>query len=594
MEETVINVNAQLSDLKIKSQESAIASQAKENLGNDEAVTALQTSLAEANSKIAEMTSQLSNAPPIDQAPVPVDQDSDTIFANLQEQLRQLESEAEDLRAKLQAFEAAKEVSTDGTATIVDQLASQIESIRVELSRKHEERIKGEEERFKKRADKMKEALNKQISKMKDENRTSISGPSQEALDNLIEEHNEQIQAINRKHAEELAELQQQSKQTTETTPTEQTVAYIPSEEQIKDLLKNNAYARKLIQNSMDNRAKKILEEEQLKSETALKKSEEASTQRLEAEIKQIRDTERQRLETELKGIDEKIKKARDEAEAMTKKKFDVKFSMTENRMNMAVAKVTYVQTAAKDTPSEPVSKVWEIAKDIKPAPKPAVKPIGILATPTTQAGQPSPTGTALNSGTSVSAPAQASAVKVAQNISSAPQSDTAAISNSHSGMSEQVKSVSQGTNSGQTSGIPQAGGLRRHPGFGLASGTPAGIPAGAVALGIIAPTSQAPATGMAQSQHARGGRGGSGIPRGTTRGRGGSGIPALRGGKIVSGGGARSIETINAVAANFLFLGRERRYSFFRASAAQFIPGQKRGLEEGENAGDEKRTKTE
>ena len=144
---------------------------------DNSASEALQQSLNNANTIIADLTTQLQEKNAIS-TPESDAVDPDEVFATLQTQLRQLESEAEDLKAKLQAFENAKEVTTDGSISIADQIASQVDAIKEELTRRHDERVKTEEDRFKKRADKMKEALNKQISKLKDTNRGSLSSTS--------------------------------------------------------------------------------------------------------------------------------------------------------------------------------------------------------------------------------------------------------------------------------------------------------------------------------------------------------------------------------------------------------------------------------
>lgn len=532
----------------------------------------LQESLNAANTVITNLTSQIQDKNIIS-TPESDSVDLDEVFAGLQTQLRQLESEAEDLKAKLQALEVAKDVTVDGSISIADQITSQVDLIRRELTRRHDERVKVEEDRFKKRADKMKEALNKQISKLKDTSRASLSSTSTDTLDNLTKAHVEEIQTLNLRHADEMAELQRHIKSSDEDTnaKSQSSVKFEPTEEQIRELLKSNAYARKLVQNSLDNRTKKAQEDEQLKTEVILKTKQKENAEVLQVELAKVRAEEQKKLDEQIKGLDEKIAKARQDAEALIKKKYDVKFSMTENRMNMAVAKVNYVQKAAKDTPNEAVSKVWETAKDLKPAPKPAV----IVPSQSVQSGGPGLSTT------------------ISSTIPVGSSSSTTITPKGAAGIFNQAKSdISK-----PTFGLPSthlSSGIQRPSGFGQPSGQQQQHP-GLTALGISIPNSVAnTGGGLQQSQHARGGRAsGSAIPRG---GGGGSAMRGARGvGSGIPRGGGRGGAIQPSSRAVIKPDPPESPQTPMNPSAAQFVPGQKRSIDSNEHVGgDEKRTKTE
>lgn len=87
----------------------------------------------------------------------------------------------------------------------------------------------------------------------------------------------------------------------------------------------------------------------------------------------------REELEVTVKSeYDQKIITAKEQATALSEKKSALRINMLDRQSKTAQAKISVVETAAKETPQRPVVEVWEIAKDAKPptpAPTPAVTP---------------------------------------------------------------------------------------------------------------------------------------------------------------------------------------------------------------------------
>ncbi|POR33843.1 Nucleoprotein TPR [Tolypocladium paradoxum] len=81
----------------------------------------------------------------------------------------------------------------------------------------------------------------------------------------------------------------------------------------------------------------------------------------------------KKRLEAEnarIKGETEaKIASARDQAQLMESKKSTLRINMAENKLKLANTKLGIVETAASETPQQPVVEVWEVVKKVKNGP---------------------------------------------------------------------------------------------------------------------------------------------------------------------------------------------------------------------------------
>lgn len=93
-------------------------------------------------------------------------------------------------------------------------------------------------------------------------------------------------------------------------------------------------------------------------------------------ETKKIKEETEQALKTEYEA---KIATAKD----MEAKKSTLQINMRENKIRMANARLSVIETAAKETPERPVGEVWEVAKSAKPPPAPAAPPAVASPAPT-------------------------------------------------------------------------------------------------------------------------------------------------------------------------------------------------------------------
>ncbi|KAK8069818.1 Protein MLP1-like protein [Apiospora phragmitis] len=89
-------------------------------------------------------------------------------------------------------------------------------------------------------------------------------------------------------------------------------------------------------------------------------------------ETKKLKD-ECEQLHVPKAEVDLKIAQAREQAQKLIQSKTTLQVNMADNKARAAAAKLTVVETAAKETPQRPVVEVWAIAKDAK-APTPAPK----------------------------------------------------------------------------------------------------------------------------------------------------------------------------------------------------------------------------
>ena len=265
----------------------------------------------------------------------------------LRQHVSHLETESEQLRTNLSVHEHSAKVQPEG-GSATDQIAAQVEAIRVELTSRHEERVRQAEEVFNKRAQNMKEALNKKMSSLRTEMQQTYEASNAKGLEALKIEHAADVEALNKRHKAELDELRQLTKDPAENTKSggKSDVSVQASNEgwpmddsDVKEFLQKNEVARRMLQNSMSNREKKLREEQQ------------------------------QVLAERLAEAEAKANTAKEQAVSMEGKRFTAKMSMTENRAKLAQAKVEVVQKAANDTPQRPVGEVWAIAKDAKPGP---------------------------------------------------------------------------------------------------------------------------------------------------------------------------------------------------------------------------------
>ena len=287
-------------------------------------------------------------------------ENSDVELERLHKILEQLQKEGEELKAKLLIYEHAGQIQEDVSESVADQIISQVEAIRNELTSRHETRVAEIEERHTKRTGQMKDTLNKRLASVKAEIRNQYEASNRQALDALQVKHTEELEALNARHKDELDELQRHVKTQDDDTPTKADETGIdaaiqtegswqPNDDEVKEFMQKNEIARKLVMNSINNREKKV-KEEQLKI-----------------------------LAEKLAEAESKANAAQEQAVTMEAKRYSVKMSMAENKAKAAQVKIDLIQTAAAETPERSVGEVWALAKDAKvvPAagPQPAAQP---------------------------------------------------------------------------------------------------------------------------------------------------------------------------------------------------------------------------
>ncbi|TVY71461.1 Protein MLP1-like protein [Lachnellula suecica] len=123
---------------------------------------------------------------------------------------------------------------------------------------------------------------------------------------------------------------------------------------QVRDLLSSNPTVKGILANN-------------------IKKKLEIETQKVKEEF-----------EKNLSEAKEKAEKDQKQAVFLAEKKSVLRLNMSDNKIRTANGKLEIVETAAKETPTRPVSEVWEIAKVFKPAlptPAPAPAPVAVTGT---------------------------------------------------------------------------------------------------------------------------------------------------------------------------------------------------------------------
>ena len=258
----------------------------------------------------------------------------------------------------------------DGSPSVAEQIAGQVEAIRAELNARHDERVQQLETNYNKRTENMRTLLNTKLREGKEAFRESVRNEHAQALEILNTQHQEQFQALQTRHQEEIDELKRNEnvrlEQVKKDWATEHPSAPVtngssaskseaqmdplkaswnPSEAEIKDLVAHNEIVKSMVKRNII---------------SVLAKEREKLTSQVKEEQQEI-------LTKALAEADKKAKTATEQAVLMEGKRHGVKLSMTENRARGALAKVEYVEKAATETPQTPVVEVWEIAKSVKP-----------------------------------------------------------------------------------------------------------------------------------------------------------------------------------------------------------------------------------
>ena len=291
----------------------------------------------------------------------------------LRQELFQAQRETETLKSIASTNASAANIQMqDGPSSIAEQMAGQVDAIRVELEARHDERMQQLEASYNKRIESMKTQLNSKLRDGKEAFRESVKSDHAQALDQLNTQHKEQIQALESRHEREIDELKRNEntkfeqfkkdwnaehsaapvtngnsaiKDESQKEPVK--TSWNPSEAEIKDLVANNEIVKTMVKRNIIN----VLSKEREKL------------------VSQTKEEQQEILNKALAEADKKAKGVTEQAVLMEGKRHGVKLSMTENRARGALAKVEYVEKAATETPQKAVVEVWEIAKNVKPPP---------------------------------------------------------------------------------------------------------------------------------------------------------------------------------------------------------------------------------
>lgn len=265
--------------------------------------------------------------------------------------LERLRAELETAKQELNAARAAAAVadaqptaSAESAAPIISEemLEERVAERRAELEAVYKEKETILDVKFDARSEKMKTQLNAKLQESRD--RTNRQLEEQKAA------HMAEIEKL------KASVVQPSTPSQAGPAPAEQTVKAEESpadesksdptanmtEKQVQALVASNPTILEMIKRNVQSKVKQA--QENLKVEFEKKTAETQAT------------------------FDQQKKEAVDAARVLEGKKSNVRISMTEKRVAGAQAKLDVIETAARDTPQRPVSEVWNIAKDAKPA----------------------------------------------------------------------------------------------------------------------------------------------------------------------------------------------------------------------------------
>lgn len=359
---------------------------------------------------------------------------------------------------------SAEESAAAGRVAELEARVTELQTALAAKEKELEELQSTQEEKFKTRVAAMEKVLNGRLKEVKQEAQQTKATALEELATRLTAQHQQELESARaqsnttapemQKSTDEIAQsaapvLQNPTDASTESAipvvkietlsnealsaaVTKPQLVYLAKSNQILKDLVSNTIARKLelekqvLQKAFEEKAKapgegqvpeqgeELDKKLQAQKEAIIQEEEAKFNQEKESLIKQHEDSlarEKQSLiikhqeelnsqklqfdEDSQKKITEQIKNA----ELLWEKRGAVKLNMAQRSALLANAKVEVVKKAAEETPTKPVSEVWEIAKDAKPAPsqpKPAVAPATVpAANPASNASNALPVTTA-------------------------------------------------------------------------------------------------------------------------------------------------------------------------------------------------------
>jgi nucleoprotein TPR len=289
-----------------------------------------------------------------------------------------------------------------GEKSVSEQVAEEVERLRVDMESQHQVSIKQVEESCEKKIQSMKANLQRQLKEEREKMREELTA---ETRQQLVSEHEVEVQklkddqaatieTLKNEHKAELERLskegsaavqQAQNKEQANVKPEAsseqaQTSGDLPDidDAQAIELLKSNTKLRAIFTTNVKKSVGK--ETEALTLKIAEK---DAEISRLTTELESARATVAslaggsgdapQANTAEIEELRKKIENAQKEREAAVKQAVDqaeMKTKLQLSQRDIAQAKIAMISKAATETPDKGVGEVWEIAKLAKPAPK--------------------------------------------------------------------------------------------------------------------------------------------------------------------------------------------------------------------------------
>ena len=387
---------------------------------------ALQTRVRELESQVANLQSELeaaktnASASGQDEGEINESTVDSEALEKLREELATAQREVETLRSDALA-------NAQGDATIVnaepaageksvsEQVAEEVERLRVDMESQHQLSIKQVEENCEKKIANKKAGLVRQLKDEREKMRQELTA---EIRQQMVSEHEAEVQKLKDEQAatietlksEHKAELERLSKEGSaavrQSQSKEQAIvkSEAPSSEQAQpgdlpditdeqafELLRTNSRLRAIFTSNVKKATSKDTEAHNLKIA-----EKDAEISRLTTELESARAAVAslaggsgdapQANTAEIEDLKKKLENAQKEREAAVKQAIDqteMKTKLQLSQRDIAQAKIAAVTKAATETPDKSIGEVWEVAKLAKPAPKaPPATPKPAVTTP--------------------------------------------------------------------------------------------------------------------------------------------------------------------------------------------------------------------
>ena len=324
----------------------------------------MQDTIDTSVTELAQLRMQLQQA-------VPANGEVEAQMSSLRADLAQAQQDTEDLRTSASINAAVSSAPTDsGSKSVAEQVAEHVEAVRVELESRHNERVKQNDETLEKRTNMMKAQLSKKLTDGKAQARQSLAVEHEQALQLIKADHEKEMSRLQARHKDEIEELRQsadsrftklkdewdKAHRATSSSNGDANVkdegqtprsTWQPSEDEARALIQSNEIVRSIVKKNIGIHVNKAKDE-------------------LSTQLKQ--DHERAMTGRTME-IQEKANTAKEHAVLMEGKKSAVQINVANNKARMLQYRVDIVQKAAQDTPLKPVAEVWLVAKDARPPP---------------------------------------------------------------------------------------------------------------------------------------------------------------------------------------------------------------------------------